>query len=311
MSMGVSELLESRDTILIVDDDIYNLDILEKYLQRKGYKTQLAESGREALDLLGLKPCQYSLILLDWIMPGIDGIEVLEQIKAHEDLKYIPVIMQTSASMPEEISYGISKGVYYYLTKPFSREVLLSIVGTAIQDYTSLLALKERLMQNRLSMKHLNKAEFSFQTIEEGMTIVNLLAHMSRDPMKTGIGLKELVVNAIEHGNLQITYNEKSQLLREDRWEEEIERRQNLPNFKRKRASLYVEKVLDQEEGSSFLEITIRDQGEGFQWEEYIGFSMDRIYDLHGRGILMARNSFSKLDYKERGRTVSVLAKAL
>ncbi len=293
-----------QNTVLIVDDDIFNLDILDTYLKKSGYETMLAEGGVRAWELLEEEPERYSLVLLDRMMPDMDGMEVLDKIKAHEKLKLLPVVMQTAAFAPQQISQGISRGVYYYLTKPFNRDVLLSIVETAINEYRSMLNLKRDLESNKVSMKSLERATFIFRTIEEGINIVNLLAHASKDPLQTGIGMKELIINAVEHGNLSISYKEKGELIQKDGWEEEIQRRYELPENKERRVYLTFEKDWQQER--PVVKITIKDQGEGFDWRKYLDFSMDRLYDTHGRGILVANNSFYNLEYKEGGRSVSI-----
>lgn len=296
--------MEKYSTILVVDDDVFNLDILKTYLKKSGYKTILAEGGVSAWELLKEEPKKYSLVLLDRMMPDMDGMEVLKKIKSHPILKYVPVVMQTAASAPDQISEGISKGVYYYLTKPFNRDVLLSIVETAINEYMNYLKLKEDLDSNRVSMNNLEHAMFRFRTIEEGVHIVNLLANASPDPLQTGIGMKELIVNAVEHGNLSITYKEKGQLLTEDLWEEEIERRLQLPENREK--YVYLSFKRERQEEGSCIHINIKDQGEGFDYDKYMAFSMDRLYDTHGRGILVANNSFSKLEYQDNGSSVHV-----
>lgn len=257
-------MVEQSHAILIVDDDLFNLDILARLLKKRGYQTMLATGGEEAWELLEADPERFSLVLLDRMMPGMDGIEVLKKMKDHNDLMHVPVIMQTAASAPKEIAEGISHGVYYYLTKPFTREVLFAIVNTALKDFFSLLAMRENLKKNTLSLQNLDQASFSFSTLEEGINIANLLAHVSSQPITTGIGLKELITNAIEHGNLGISYKEKGDLLEEDRLMDEIERRLALPENRDKKAVLSMERSLEDEEELASIKFTIEDMGDGF-----------------------------------------------
>jgi len=121
--------------ILAVDDNPTTLRLLESMLLRQPeYTVATAVNGRKALDYLYDNPGAVDIVLLDRMMPEMDGIEVCEVMKADEKLRYIPIIMQTAASRPEEISEGIKAGVFYYLTKPLISETLLSIVGSAAKQ---------------------------------------------------------------------------------------------------------------------------------------------------------------------------------
>jgi hypothetical protein len=110
--------------------------------------------------------------------------------------------------------------------------------------------------------------------------------------------LKELLLNAIEHGNLGITYSEKDGLDMED-LEVEVSRRLTLPEYREKRATI---NYSSDAEKVSFL---IKDQGNGFDWQPYMQFDPERVFDTHGRGIAMANTSyFDKVEYHGNGNEV-------
>src|SRR5208337_3271009 len=104
-----------RKKILSVDDDNLNRYILTEYLTGGGYEVIEADDGDTALRILedvgGI-----DAIVLDRMMPRLNGMEVLKAVKADPRLKDIPVIMQSAASAREQILQGIKAGVYYYLT---------------------------------------------------------------------------------------------------------------------------------------------------------------------------------------------------
>lgn len=295
-----------HNTVMIVDDDPSTLNLLEKHLRDNNYQTELADGGVRAWELLLAEPQKYSLVLLDRMMPEMDGMQVLDKLKTHPQLKYLPVIMQTAASAPEQIAQGIARGVYYYLTKPFDRDVLLSLVAAAVNDYNSLLNLEKNLESNILSMRYLDKAQFTFQTIEEGRNITNLLAHASPQPLEIAIGLTELVINAVEHGNLDIGYQEKGELLSKNMWSEEVHKRYHLSPYKDRYVTLQIQRETEAREGKTCFKLSIKDQGRGFDWKKYMQVSMERLQDSQGRGILMANNSFIKLEYQDHGSRVNV-----
>lgn len=101
--------------ILIVEDDSFVMDIYHTKLSQEGYETVEARNGIEAMKKLEeVKP---DLILLDIIMPYMDGIEVLRKIKKDDNLKAIPIILLTNLSQKEEINEGLGLGASDYLIK--------------------------------------------------------------------------------------------------------------------------------------------------------------------------------------------------
>ena len=83
--------------LLLVDDDPVNLQILREYLDDQGYELDEAKDGQQAWDKLLAEDPAYHVVLLDRMMPKLDGLALLKQMKAHDRLKMIPVIMQTAA----------------------------------------------------------------------------------------------------------------------------------------------------------------------------------------------------------------------
>lgn len=103
----------SQLPLLLVDDDPVNLEILVEYLEEAGYQTVTAGQGEEAWDILQQEPSQFQAVLLDRMMPVMNGMEVLANIKAHPSLNIIPVIMQTAAAASDEIREGIEGGAFF------------------------------------------------------------------------------------------------------------------------------------------------------------------------------------------------------
>ena len=135
--------------ILVVDDEPLNLDIIEEFLTGKGqpYIVERANDGVEAMEKLEADYNRYDVVLLDRMMPRMSGMEVLEKMSAHPELKYIPVILQTAKVSKEDILEGLKAGAYYYLTKPFTSDMLHSIVKTAVKDrsYNKALCVNKRI----------------------------------------------------------------------------------------------------------------------------------------------------------------------
>ena len=139
-------------------------------------------------------------------MPNMDGMQVLGKVKSHPNLKALPVVMLTAATAPDEVREGIDAGAYYYLAKPAKRATLLTILRAAIRDYTSYRTLQERVLQYARSWRYLQSGTFHFRDLDEAQELGGILANGCPDAPKVVTGLVELLINAVEHGNLQTTY---------------------------------------------------------------------------------------------------------
>ena len=289
--------------ILVVDDEPLNLDIIEEFLTGKGeaYVVEKANDGIEAMEKLEANPEKFDVVLLDRMMPRMSGMEVLENMNSHADLKYIPVILQTAKVSKDDVLEGLKAGAYYYLTKPFTSDILHSVVKTAVKDRGFNKALMASLNVTKSSAKLINNANFQFRNLKDVTAVSSLLACTCDEPEKIAMGLSELMINAVEHGNLEIGYEEKSRLRQIGQWESEIAKRLEFPENINKVATI---EVINTPECVSF---TITDQGNGFDWSEYMEFDTSRVMDNHGRGIAMANQLyFSMLKYEGTGNKVTV-----
>ncbi len=109
-------------TILVVDDDRVNRMILESNLRHAGYTVEMAENGQQALEMLAQNPCD--VVLLDLLMPEMDGYQVLERMKADTSWRNIPVIVVSSLDEMDSILRCIEMGAMDYLPKPFDARLL-------------------------------------------------------------------------------------------------------------------------------------------------------------------------------------------
>lgn len=129
MSTWLDEVHGAR--ILVVDDTPQNLQLLGVVLRQQGYRLSAARSGREALQVAAA--AQPDLILLDVMMPELDGFATCQRLKADPALRDVPVIFLTARSGHEDLLRGFAVGGVDYLTKPFERDELLVRVRTHIE----------------------------------------------------------------------------------------------------------------------------------------------------------------------------------
>jgi DNA-binding response OmpR family regulator len=285
--------------VLVVDDDIVNLSILVKILTNKGIETVPAHDGREAMTILQADPGGFDVILLDRMMPRMDGMEVLRQVKSTPMLKALPVIMQTAMGDIKEIMEGLNAGAFYYLTKPLNHKLVVAVVRTAAEDHARWAVLRAEVEGSHLALRLMDQGHFRFQTLEQCNDLTKLLAKSCPGSDRIVMGLSELMLNALEHGNLGISYQDKTALIHAQEWHAEVSRRQQLPENHDK----WVEVTFQRSEERIRFEIL--DQGPGFNWRNFITPSPDRVFDNHGRGILLAKmQTFDRIEYQGAGNQV-------
>jgi CheY-like chemotaxis protein len=288
-----------KDLILIVEDNDADRALLDAHLGGAGFEMDFAGDGVAAWGMLDGHPERYDVVLLDRSMPRMDGLELLRRLKSDHRFLVLPVILQSASVNREEVIEGIRAGAYYYLTKPYDAEMLLSVVRTAASDRTAARDLQRRVQRGMQVLQLLDEARFTYRTIEEARGLAAVLASACPDAESTVIGLTELMVNAVEHGNLGITYDEKSALLADGSWSAEIARRLTLPENRGKRVDVGFLRC------DGELRFTICDRGNGFEWTRYLDIDPRRAFDRHGRGILMARHiSFSSIEFRGCGNEV-------
>ncbi|GAB4270344.1 MAG: hypothetical protein Kow0080_14720 [Candidatus Promineifilaceae bacterium] len=143
--------------LLVVDDEIEIAESLADFLRnREGYTIQIASNGQQAIDYLQstlYQPIEVDLVVLDMRMPGVSGLEVLEWIRAHPDLKYTRVVLLTAASGSHEKVQALSAGADDYITKPYYPRELLARVKTILRTQQ----LEKRLQKQSQQLAALNR----------------------------------------------------------------------------------------------------------------------------------------------------------
>ena len=122
--------------ILVVDDDENILNLEKTILEQKGFHVTPASGGAEALRLLGA--AMFDLVLLDVMMPEVDGFTVCRKIKEDPRLKDVPVIFLTAKGGGDALAEGFESGAVMYINKPFTANKLLTIVNTMLESGSNL-----------------------------------------------------------------------------------------------------------------------------------------------------------------------------
>ena len=121
----------NQETILLVEDEHDIQDLLRFHLEREHFVVEAADTGEKALQFL--KSRRPSLILLDLMLPGINGLDVCRQIKAQPDTQDIPIVMLTAKDSEADIVAGLEMGAADYICKPFSPRVLIARIHAILR----------------------------------------------------------------------------------------------------------------------------------------------------------------------------------
>lgn len=131
MSVQINpEVDQTQVNILIVDDIPLNVLLIQKMLSRFKFNILTANNGQAALDTIAQKPVD--LVLLDLMMPGVDGYEVLRRLRAAEETKSLPVVILSALNSSDDVTKGFQMGANDFITKPIIMEKLLTCVATQV-----------------------------------------------------------------------------------------------------------------------------------------------------------------------------------
>jgi len=161
---NLGEDMQLKYNVLIVDDVVENIQIAMNILREENYNLTFALSGEEALSLI--EHNDFDLILLDIMMPGIDGYQVCKTIKQIDKYESVPIIFLTAKTDIDSISKGFNMGAVDYLIKPFHAEELLARVKTQLELYRSKLILNEHNLSLEAKVKYERKRVLD--EVEEG-----------------------------------------------------------------------------------------------------------------------------------------------
>jgi len=210
----------------------------------------------------------------------------------------IIVIADTDDDYDEAALHAL--GVKKFFDIRLGLRALRLVVSIEIEEYRRICLLRTELQKRSSAIGQIVSGQFRFKTRREAQNLATMLSMTCPNPMPIAIGLTELFINSVEHGCLGIGHDEKGRLIEDGLLADEIERRRSMPEFGERSVTVDFRR----EPNRLFFEV--KDGGAGFDFSAYLS-DAEGHNKKHGRGIMMAKGCFEKLEYKGNGNEVHAI----
>ena len=187
------------DTILLVDDEKMNLKILRTILRKGEYGFLEAESGEEALTILEKENAD--LIVLDLMMPGMDGFQVLERVKTNPSTDFIPVIIASALKDAAAIEKGLESGANDYFTKPLSDDDRRFQLPLKVRNLIKLKKMQDELVELNRELKETQEKLIEKEKVSAGVEMAGAASHELNHPLTAILGNLQLVMSKLPEGD--------------------------------------------------------------------------------------------------------------
>lgn len=286
-----------KGSVLVVDDEDFNLDIINEYLTEDGHSVTTFLDPLQAWSHLKQGET-FHAILLDRMMPELDGLGLMRRIRTVNAYSNTPIVFQTARVDPSDIAEGIIEGAYYYITKPFTKEVLLAITQSAVNESFHRLQVEAELRLNRSSLCLLDLGRFKIKSLDEVRALSLFIASYIEEGERFAQAIAEILTNSVEHGNLEIGFDKKQACLIAGDWSNEIDLRLASDAYCQREVTVIL-KV-----GKDTLQVKVSDEGAGFDHKKYQELSPERSLSPNGRGVALAVRTLPNVQYRKSGTEV-------
>jgi serine phosphatase RsbU (regulator of sigma subunit)/ActR/RegA family two-component response regulator len=286
-----------KGSILIIDDNVDLLEYLKDFFMIYNYEVILAESGNEGIEKF--REFSPDIVISDIRLPDKSGNIVVKEIKELD--REVPIIVITGYSDHNLILSAMKNGAVELLKKPFKPKDLKYLISK-IETLFKKIRVKLSSSFLQWEKRHLkisndihiipSVTDFIFSNVDY---IFGEISFMK-------IGLQEILINAIEHGNLNISYDEKQKLLSSGEYNRALKDKAVSPENSDKFVDIKVFST------PAYLKIIVEDMGEGFDLSSIPDpENPENFLNEHGKGIMMTLNAFDEVTYNDKGNKVTLL----
>ncbi len=288
--------------VLIVEDDKVSGKKMQSIVTHQGHQVEIAEDGIQGIELYNkFKP---DLIFTDVLMPKMSGMEFLNTIRKTDNV--VIIIVNTAYGSEEYALEAIRLNANNYIIKPIHFSEIfhhLKKYEAIIQERTLRREIEAMFIKRFYTLQLPNKVEQIPSVVEHLLTIAGD-AICPEEQLGVRLGLIELIVNAVEHGNMGITYDEKKRAINQNRLDDLYQERLAESEIAARRVKIKFELS---ERG---CEWTITDEGSGFDWQTIPDPTKGKaLRALIGRGIFLSRFYFDELEFIGDGNIIRILKK--
>ncbi len=289
--------MQLKGRILVIDDNLDLLEYLNDFFIIYNYEVILAETGASGIEKF--EEYNPDIVITDMRLPDISGDQVIIEIKKKN--KDVPIIVITGYSDQDLILNAMKNGAVDLLKKPFKPKDLKYLINK-IESLFQKIRLKVTMDIFKWGKKSLqigNDISAIPYVIEN---VFSNISHLLENDYFVRVGLQEILLNSIEHGNLNISYEEKQQALDEGNYSDFLKERMNNDLYKDKKINVCVFS------NNEYLKIQIKDEGNGFNISSIPDPNdSDNLLGESGRGVMLAMNSFNEVNYNEKGNEVILI----
>ena len=293
-----------HNKLLVVDDEETVLSVLKNYLAREtSFDCKFASSAEEALQIFAQEPVD--VILTDLKMPGMSGLDLVNEIKERKPDAAI-IIMSGYGEM-EDVIIALRHGVVDFFQKPFKMQTVLeclrrtfhrvNIECSLIEAGSFLLGeTKKIVIPNNFDAANQVTIDLTKNLVKNGFT-----DEVQVESIR--VALSEIIINGIEHGNLEVSYEEKNKRI--DNFESYstfLDELANKSDFKKRKVEIEYTFTRD------FVRFVIRDEGNGFDHTNLPDPTDPmNLMNSHGRGILMTRIYMDEVTFNDKGNEATLI----
>jgi DNA-binding response OmpR family regulator len=284
-------------TLLVVADNAETQAVILEHAKAKGHS--VISASTPALGLSTFDMTQPDIVVTDLFLPEQDGIMLVKQI--HERRPTCPVVLLTDPSHGEAMMAGLRAGALDYVQQPIDEEAFAQVLERAIHRLPA--SVDDAPGVERLEYVLVMGADPSFVESTIAWLIQGTaMGLMEARQLHLRAALQELIMNAVEHGCLELRYHDKIDAMAKDQYDELIRRRRQDIRFRDRRVTIRA--IYDKRQQVIIYQIA--DEGKGFNWKSRVksGIDVCPTGDASGRGIFLVHSFFPDIAYNDKGNEV-------